>query len=123
MIPVIKDISEEPRSHQIFFFQNSLPVYPRNIQTALGPARCTCVSEEVSHKLFGENDPMGKTIRLYNALMQWLLGVFKTPASPSHLKVELVLRDLMKRVISSGKIFPIKHMPGLGIPIKTVTGE
>jgi putative ABC transport system permease protein len=64
-----------------------------NIHTALNPPNAIAISEEVSHKLFGDTDPIGKSIKLFNAFEGVITGVFKTPASPSHLNPSMVVRD------------------------------
>ena len=58
-----------------------------NPATALDPPNAVVLSEEVSRKLFGSADPIGRTVKLYNALNYVVTGVLKEPQGPSHLKI------------------------------------
>ncbi|HZE82971.1 MAG TPA: FtsX-like permease family protein, partial [Puia sp.] len=60
--------------------------------TALDPPNGAVISEELSHKLFGNADPIGKTIKVYNAFEVMITGVLRQPAGPSHLSAQMVYR-------------------------------
>ncbi|MEP6701005.1 MAG: ABC transporter permease [Bacteroidota bacterium] len=64
-----------------------------NPETALNRPDAVLVSEEVSYKLFGNNNPVGKTVTLYGALKGMITGVFKKPNTPSHINAQVVMRD------------------------------
>ncbi|HVU56427.1 MAG TPA: ABC transporter permease [Puia sp.] len=64
-----------------------------NAATALDPPNAIVISEEVGRKLFGNNDPIGKPIKLYNVLTAVVTGVFRQPPGPSHLTVHLLMRS------------------------------
>lgn len=61
--------------------------------TALNPPNAVVISEEVSRKLFGRDNPVGKPIKLFNALNAVVTGVFKEPPGPSHLMVKVLMRS------------------------------
>ncbi|WP_037320687.1 ABC transporter permease [Salegentibacter sp. Hel_I_6] len=61
--------------------------------TALDAPNSVIVSEELAKTLFGNNEPMGKTIRVFDAMEAVVSGVFKIPDTPSHRSVHLVMRD------------------------------
>ena len=51
------------------------------------------LSKEVSEKLFGEADPVGKTVKLFNAYDLEVTGIMEQPDKPSHLNVRFVYRS------------------------------
>lgn len=64
-----------------------------NAATALNAPNAVILSEEVSRKLFGTADPIGKTIKIYNSIEGLVTAVLKKPEGPSHLHVEMIIRD------------------------------
>ncbi len=64
-----------------------------NPATVLNPPNAVVLSEELSRKFFGDADPIGKTLRAYNALDGVVTGVFKEPEGPSHLIAKIIMRD------------------------------
>ncbi|MEO6000859.1 MAG: ABC transporter permease [Chitinophagaceae bacterium] len=68
-----------------------------NAATALNQPNAVIISEELSGKLFGNEDPLGKTIKMYNSLVGVITGVMKKPSGPSHLNVEMLVRDIYER--------------------------
>jgi putative ABC transport system permease protein len=64
-----------------------------NSATALDKPNAIVISEEVSKKLFGDVNPIGKTIKLHNAFENEVTGVLQQPDKPSHLKTEFVYRS------------------------------
>jgi putative ABC transport system permease protein len=64
-----------------------------NPATVLNSPNAVVLSEELSRKLFGDADPIGKPLRAYNAIDGVITGVFKEPETPSHLVAKLIMRD------------------------------
>ena len=64
-----------------------------DVSTALNEPKAAILSEELSHRLFGDADPIGKTIRVYNATDCIITGVMQEPKGPSHLPVKMLMRD------------------------------
>jgi len=65
--------------------------------TALNPPNAVVLSEDVSRKLFGNDNPIGKPIKLFNALNAMVTGVFRAPKGPSHLNVQVLVRSQNER--------------------------
>ena len=61
--------------------------------TALNPPNAVILSEELSHKLFGNTDPTGKPIKIYNEIDGVVTGVMQLPKTPSHLNAQMLMRD------------------------------
>ena len=61
-----------------------------NAATSLNLPGSVLISEEVSKKLFGNDNPVGKTIKFYNMFDGMVTGVFKQPATPSQLYAEVL---------------------------------
>jgi putative ABC transport system permease protein len=64
-----------------------------NASVALNTPNAVILSNEVSHKLFGDADPMGKSIKIYNAVDGVVTGIMQKPDGPSHLDAEMLMRD------------------------------
>jgi putative ABC transport system permease protein len=64
-----------------------------NAATALNPPNAIILNEEVSNKLFGKVSPIGKTVKVYNAIDGIVTGVMKEAGGPSHLNAMLLMRD------------------------------
>jgi putative ABC transport system permease protein len=64
-----------------------------NAATALDKPNAIVISKELSQKLFGNIDPLGKTIKIYNAFENEVTGIFQEPAKPSHLDVQFIYRS------------------------------
>mgnify|MGYP001248596472 CR=1 FL=1 len=64
-----------------------------NAETALDKPNTAVIEESVAKKLFGNLDPIGKTIRVHNALDLEITGVMRTPEGPSHLRAAVVARE------------------------------
>jgi len=60
--------------------------------TALDRPNALVVSDRVAAKLFGSENPIGKTIRVFNSFDCEVTGVLQTPDKPSHMEVDLVYR-------------------------------
>ncbi|MDN5284664.1 MAG: FtsX-like permease family protein [Mucilaginibacter sp.] len=61
--------------------------------TALNQPNAAILTEELSRKLFGDTDPMGKTIKVYNAIECVITGVMEDLKGPSQLTVKMLMRD------------------------------
>jgi putative ABC transport system permease protein len=61
--------------------------------TALNSPNAVIISEEVAQKLFGLSNPLGQTLKLYNSYEGQITGVLKKPTTPSHLNVQILMRD------------------------------
>lgn len=61
--------------------------------TALNPPNAVVLSEELSRKLFGDVDPIGKPLRAYNIIDGVITGIMETPKGPSHLMANILMRD------------------------------
>jgi len=68
-----------------------------NAATALNAPNAVILSEELSHKLFGNENPVGKTIKMYNAVDALVTGIFKNVNAPSHLNTQLIARDIHEK--------------------------
>ncbi len=80
-------------SDSLFFKVFPYKLLSGNVATALNTPNAIVLSEEVSHKLFADANPIGKTVKLYNAVDAVVTGVLKQPEGPSHLKVKMIMRD------------------------------
>ena len=62
-------------------------------ENALQEPNTVVISEALAKKLFDDIDPIGESIKIYNALECKIVGVIRLPATPSHLNPHLILRD------------------------------
>ena len=69
--------------------------------TAMNIPNAIILEEGVSRKLFGNDNPIGKSIKLHNAFDAVVTGVFRTPTIPSHLNVQIIARDVNERTNNS----------------------
>ena len=76
---------------------NFLKVFPLELiqgsKNVLEQPNAAMISQSLSKKLFGDTDPLGKTIKLYNAFETVVTGVFEVPKTPSHLKASIIYKD------------------------------
>lgn len=82
----------------VFVDSSFLQVFPYklaagDVPTALNAPNAAIISEELAHKLFGTDNPMGKTIKVYNSIECLVTGILKKPDGPSQLHVEMLFRD------------------------------
>jgi putative ABC transport system permease protein len=61
--------------------------------TALNQPNAVIISQAVAQKLFGNANPMGKTIKFYNATEAVVTGILQKPKMPSHFDAEMVMVD------------------------------
>lgn len=75
-----------------------LKVFPYKIvtgnpSTALNKPNAIVISNEVANKLFGNADPVGKTIRVFNVFDCEVTAILQQPGTPSHLNVQFIYRS------------------------------
>ncbi len=93
--------SDDKRIYQkgiVFVDASFLDIFPYrlamgNASTALKAPNAGIISEDLSLKLFGKVNPIGKTVKIYNSIECLITGVLKKPGGPSHLNVEMIFRD------------------------------
>jgi len=64
-----------------------------NSATAFNSPNAVLISEDLSHKLFNKENPVGKTIRMYNAIDGMITGVFKSITAPAHFSAQIIARE------------------------------
>lgn len=64
-----------------------------NAATAFKEPSSALLSREVSEKLFGAADPIGKVIMLFNKQPFTVTGIFAEPETPTHFKATMILRN------------------------------
>jgi putative ABC transport system permease protein len=64
-----------------------------NVAAVLNKPNAVVISTELSKKLFGNENPVGKTIKLSNVFENEITGVMELPNTPSHLGVQCVYRS------------------------------
>ncbi len=64
-----------------------------NASTLLDKPNAIVISQEVAEKLFGNTSPLGKLIKIFNAIDCEVTGIMQEPATPSHLNVQFVYRS------------------------------
>ncbi|MBS1600610.1 MAG: ABC transporter permease [Bacteroidetes bacterium] len=75
-----------------------LKVFPYKLlsgdpKTALDAPDAIILSKEFSEKLFGQEDAMGKVIRIYNSFDCRVTGIYEQPDKPSDLVAQFVFRN------------------------------
>ncbi len=61
--------------------------------TILDKPNAIVISKEVAQKLFGNEDPIGKNIKIFNAFDREVTGIMQLPEQPSQLNVQFVHRS------------------------------
>jgi putative ABC transport system permease protein len=64
-----------------------------DIATAINGPNAAILTEELCSKLFGKQDPIGKTIKFYNAIDLVVTGVLKDQPGATHLPIGMLMRD------------------------------
>jgi putative ABC transport system permease protein len=77
---------------------NFLKVFPLEIVAgnrlnSLDKPNAVIISTELSEKLFGKSDPIGKTIGIYNDIKAEVTAVFAVLPGPSHLNIQFAWRS------------------------------
>lgn len=76
-----------------------------NRTTAFNQPNSALITPELGRKLFGNTDPIGKMVMVYNKVPFTVTGVLEVPDIPSHLHTALILRDpFMGQVTGWGNI-------------------
>ncbi len=61
--------------------------------TVLDKPNAIVISREVATKLFGNTNPLGKPVKIFNFIDCEVTGIMQEPATPSHLNVQFVFRS------------------------------
>lgn len=64
-----------------------------NINTVLNAPNAAVITKAVSEKLFGHENPIGQTIKLYGRLEVVVTGVMQSPDQPSALNMQVLFRS------------------------------
>lgn len=73
-----------------FFKIFSIPVVQGNRETALSEPFTVALSESMAKKLFGEDDPMGKNVKLNDEDNFMVTAIYKDLPEKSHMKFDLL---------------------------------
>ena len=64
-----------------------------NAATALNKPDAIVISEQLAKKLFGNTDPIGQTVKVFNFIKGTITAVMKIPKTPTNFNAELLMRD------------------------------
>lgn len=64
-----------------------------NAATAFLQPGSALITEELSHKLFGKSNPIGKVIMMYNEVPFTVTGIIAIPETPAHFKASAIMRN------------------------------
>jgi putative ABC transport system permease protein len=64
-----------------------------NAATALNKPNAIVITRELSQKLFGNDNPVGKIIKLYNVYQNEVTAIMQTPDKPSYLDAQFIWRS------------------------------
>ncbi|HEY8784511.1 MAG TPA: ABC transporter permease [Mucilaginibacter sp.] len=64
-----------------------------DVATALNTPKAVVITGELSHKLFGDTDPIGKPLKVFNFIDCVVTGVMLEPKGPGHMPVKMLMRD------------------------------
>lgn len=81
------------QADSLFFKVFPYRIIDGNASNVLNKPNAVVISNELSKKLFGYENPIGKTIKLFNAFENEITGIMAVPDKPSHLDVQLVYRS------------------------------
>ncbi len=81
----------------------SFPIIEGSVEQALSQPDGVLISESISHKYFGNDNPIGKQIIVDNKHNIFITGVFKDIPSNSHIKFDFVI--------------PLKSIERFGFPL------
>ncbi|MGZ3755445.1 MAG: ABC transporter permease [Mucilaginibacter sp.] len=68
-----------------------------DVASALNNPKAAVLTEELAGKLFGEEDPIGKSIKVYNTIDCVVTGVMEEPKGPSHLVAKMLMVDQYRK--------------------------
>jgi len=74
-----------------------LKVFPYKIsrgdaKTALDKPDATVITEALAQKLFGNDDPIGKPIKVFNAIIGTVTAIMQEPKTPTHFNAQILMR-------------------------------
>ncbi|WP_136468269.1 ABC transporter permease [Flagellimonas onchidii] len=64
-----------------------------SVETVFDAPNAAVISTELAQKLYGNDDPLGKSIKIYGAFEAVITGVLEQPSTPSHLDAHLLVLD------------------------------
>jgi putative ABC transport system permease protein len=74
-----------------FFEMFTFPLVAGNTKTVLEDPYSVVISEPLAQKMFGQNDPVGKTLKLNDEANLNITGVFKEIPKTSHIQFDFVM--------------------------------
>lgn len=77
----------------LFFKVFPYKIVEGDARTPLHKPNAMVISEHIAAKLFGTENPIGKTIKVFNSFECEVTAVIERPEGPSHLDIELVYRS------------------------------
>ncbi|MBS1577735.1 MAG: ABC transporter permease [Bacteroidetes bacterium] len=80
-------------SDSCFFKVFPYTITEGNVTKILDKPNAIVITRDVSKKLFGNENPIGKTIKIFNAFDCEVTGVMQAPKTPSSLNVQFVHRS------------------------------
>jgi putative ABC transport system permease protein len=81
------------QADSLFFKVFPYKIISGDAATALNKPNAIVITKELNEKLFGNTDPVGKTIKLFNAFENEVTAVMEGLDKPSHLNVQFVFRS------------------------------
>ncbi|NIR49020.1 FtsX-like permease family protein [candidate division KSB1 bacterium] len=68
-----------------------LPFVAGNPATALSEPNAVVITEDIAHKYFGEDDPVGKRLTMSNQIELQVTAVIENPGEHFHLKMDFII--------------------------------
>jgi putative ABC transport system permease protein len=84
--------------HEAFFDMFSFPAIAGNTKEAFSDPISIVLSEKLAHKLFGDSDPLGKTVKLEDNYDFTVTAVLKDIPQNSHIQFEYLLSVDVNRI-------------------------
>ncbi len=81
------------QADSLFFKVFPYRIVEGNAATVLDKPNAVVISREVALKLFGSENPVGKSLKIFNAFDCEVTGIMQPPNAPSHLQADLVYRS------------------------------
>ena len=88
--------SVEPSVFQMFSF----PLLKGNPETALADVNSVVITEDLAEKYFGNEDPIGQTVTVFNKYDFIITGILKKIPENSSIKFEMLVSDKIRKVNS-----------------------
>ncbi|RYY05851.1 MAG: hypothetical protein EOP43_07920, partial [Sphingobacteriaceae bacterium] len=64
-----------------------------DVKSALNKPDAIVITEELAHKLFGNNDPIGKPIKVFNRFTGTVTAIMQQPETPTHFNAQILMRS------------------------------